>query len=97
MLRITWKEEKVNPLDIQIAAVLKKMKDGGVDSEDYPALLTKLERLYELKGKPNKVSRDTLWMVGGNFAGIFLIVLFESRHGGIFSKGLNQLRSPRQN
>lgn len=86
---------KPTPLDGQIDAVLKKMQALGVDHEEYPKMLSQLERLYALKAKakPTRVSRDTLALVLGNLFGVILIVAYEQKHV-MTSKALNQLNRP---
>ena len=86
------KEEKNAPIDEQIDAVLNDMKTNGVNSEEYPKLMSYLERLNKLKQQTKlpPVSRDTMVMVAGNLLGILLIVAYEQKHV-LTSKGLNQL------
>ncbi len=81
-MRIFTKNETLTPIDGQIASVLNEMNEMGVDSEDYPKLLTYLERLNELKVKERRepVSRDTVASVVGNLMGILLIVAYEQKH-----------------
>lgn len=53
------------------------------DTEEYDAVLKQIERLYKLKSQSSegrKVSLDTLLIVGGNLAGILIIVSYEHLH-----------------
>lgn len=59
-------------------------------TELYSNQITELERLYKLREetkRKRKVSKDTLWKVGGNLAGIAMIVLYEHSHV-LTSKGI---------
>lgn len=70
-----------HPLDVTIQALLADMEGEIPSSAKYGELLTRLERLYELKAKSRKpVSLDTIWLVAGNLAGILVIVAYEQRH-----------------
>jgi len=92
MRRLFNKESGNTPVDKQIDAVLSEMDVKGVSSEEYPKLMSLLERLNKQKQQEKlpRVSRDTLFMVGGNLLGILLIVAYEQKHV-LTSKGLNQL------
>lgn len=80
------------PVDNQITKVLISMDVYGVDAPEYPELLTKLERLSELKVKTRRepVSPDTMVMVFGNFAVALLIVAYEQKHV-LTSKAISQI------
>lgn len=80
VLRLRSKEP--TPLDRLIARVQHEMLQKGPDSEDYPTLMTYLERLNEVKAKktPSPISRDTIVTVLGNLTGIVLIVAYEQKH-----------------
>lgn len=91
-MRNPFKIEVDTPLDEQITSVLNEMSTFGVDSEEYPTLLSHLERLYELKAKtrPEPVSRETMAVIVGNLTGILIIVAYEQHHV-ITSKAMNQI------
>lgn len=82
MLRLFFNDEEKTALDDQIDAVLKEMTNKGVDSDEYPKLLTHLERLNKLKHASTQqpASRDTWIMAGGNFLIAFLMVAYEQKH-----------------
>lgn len=82
MMRKLFGNEKTTPVDAQIDAVLDEMHDTGVLSDEYPKLMSYLERLNEVKAKEAKapVSRDMLVQVAGSLAGILLIVAYEQKH-----------------
>ncbi len=90
------KSESVKSIDTLIESVLAEMRMMGVDSEEYPRLMTYLERLHELKAKerPQRVSRDTVALIAGNLVGILLIVAYEQEHV-MTSKGFAQLIRPK--
>lgn len=69
-------------LDKVIADLESEMTTRDGDSEEYATMLNRLERLYKLKEKnsPKQVDPNTYWMVGGNLAGILIIVFYEHAH-----------------
>lgn len=87
---------KPTPIDVEIEMVLKEMRRIGVNHEEYPKMMTYLERLNEQKAKERRapVSRDTIALVLGNLAGIILIVAYEQKHV-ITSKGFSQIIRPK--
>lgn len=96
MLKYFWTNEQTTPVDSQIDMVLDEMHRVGVSSEEYPKLMTSLERLYEIKANERRdpVSKDTLALIAGNLMGILLIVAYEQKHV-MTSKGFNHLIRPR--
>lgn len=96
MIGFFFSDDKNPLLDAQIENVLTAMKDAGLLSEEYPKLMTNLERLYEIKVRERRdpVSRDTVALIMGNLTGILLIVAYEQRHV-MTSKGFNQLIRPK--
>jgi hypothetical protein len=95
MSRYFFKDEREQPVDGQINAVLEEMRTVGVSSDRYPVLMSYLERLTEVKKKANRapVSRDTMALIAGNLMGILLIVVYEQKHV-LSSKGFNQIIRP---
>ena len=96
MLRnIFTNDEEPTPVDELIEAVLEEMRTYGPAAPEYPALMSHLERLYEVKAinKPKPISRDTLAIVAGNLLGILLIVAYEQKHV-LSSKGMTQIIRP---
>ena len=70
-----------DPLDITIQALLADMEGEIPSSPKYGELLTRLERLYELRDKRKKrVSPDTVWQVAGSLGAVLVIVAYEQRH-----------------
>lgn len=82
MFRLFFNDEDNSAIDAQIDAVLDEMMTKGVDSEEYPKLMSYLERLNKLKQarKRQPISLDTIVIAGGNFAIAFLIVAYEQKH-----------------
>lgn len=68
--------------DRLIERVTEDMDMYGPGSDEYQLLLGQLERLEELrlKNKPKPISRDTLLTVGGNLAGVLIMVAYEQHH-----------------
>ena len=69
-----------DPLDITIQALLADMEGEIPSSPKYGELLTRLERLYELRNKKRRVSPDTVWQVAGSLGAVLVIVAYEQRH-----------------
>lgn len=76
-------------LDDVITSLLIQMDSHDAHSAEYAQMADQLTKLYEMKNqkKFNRPSADTLAVVGGNLAGILLILNFE-RAGVITSKAL---------
>lgn len=74
--------EKTGPIDVQIDAVLTEMSAVGVNSSEYSELMTKLERLTQVKTEHRQlpVSRDTLALIFGNLLVTLVIVAYEQKH-----------------
>ena len=88
-VKAPWtKTEKVTISEL-ITATQTEMFGMTVGTEEYDHALEKLERLYKLKNlnKDFRISPDTLLIVGGNLAGLLLVLNFE-RVGVITSKAL---------
>lgn len=96
MLRYFFRNDMTTPVDGLIDAVLEEMQTAGVTSEEYPELMTHLERLNEIKARTRQapVSRDTIALIFGNLMGILLIVAYEQKHV-MTSKGFNQIIRPK--
>jgi hypothetical protein len=82
-------------LDATITELMIDMKTRDGDSEEYATMLNRLERLNKLR-KPSfreKISPDTLILVGSNLLGILIIVSYE--HGHVLaSRALNTIIKP---
>lgn len=87
-----FERKKRSVVDEEIDRVHSKMLEVEMISEDYIALLAALDRLIKLKSeeRSNRVSPDTLAIVGGNLAGILIVVGYEYGHV-IASRGMNML------
>ena len=95
-MNLPFKRDEKTALDLQIDAILQEMEKIGVKSDEYPKMVTYLERLHELKAEERRppVSRDTIALIAGNLAGILLIVAYEQKHV-MNSKALPQILRPR--
>lgn len=89
-------DDSTTPVDSQLDAVLSAMDEKGVDSEEYPTLLSYMERLNKVKTEVSHspVSRDTIALIIGNLFGILLIVAYEQKHV-MMSKGFSQIIRPK--
>lgn len=64
-----------------IDTVLSEMEGVPVDSDEYAKMVDQLTKLYAIQDRnPNRVSADTLAMIGANLAGILVIVNHERVH-----------------
>ena len=90
-------DNESDPLDDLIADVMHEMQSMKPYSDDYPEMLSYLERLTKLKGKPARepVSSNTLALVFGNITIALIIVAYEQKHV-ITSKVFPQLIRPNQ-
>jgi hypothetical protein len=90
------KSETAIRLDEQKKALLLKMNEVGVDSEEYPKLLKYLGELTDVEKIQRRapISMDTIASVVGSLAGIFIIVIMEQRHV-MQTRALNMLPRPK--
>lgn len=82
-MNLKFWESKEDPLDMPVDKVLSEMKDYGVNDPEWAKHIEYLERLEEVRAKKKRtfsVSRDTLFMVGGNVLVAGIIVLVEQKH-----------------
>jgi hypothetical protein len=95
-LKYSLSNETETPIDKQITCVLDEMTTVGVTTEEFPTLLSYLERLHALRQKERRepISRDTIALIAGNLMGILLIVAYEQKHV-ITSKGFGQVIRPK--
>lgn len=97
MLRDFFSNEGPSPIDPLIDALQDEMHTTDLFSDEYQTLLSRLERLYEIKAKERQdpLSRDTVLMVAGNLFGILTIVAYEQKHL-MSQKGFSQLLKLKQ-
>lgn len=79
-------------LDEIIDNLHEEMLTTAFTDDKFPTLTKQLDELTKIKSNlkkdENKVSKETLWAVGGNLAGILLILNFE-RANAVTSKALS--------
>lgn len=78
-------------LDREIADVHEQLANTDyANSDEYHDILEKLERLYKIKAeeRPDRVKRDTMFLVAGNVVVTAMVVGHERAHV-ITSKALN--------
>lgn len=80
----------IDALESTIAKLESDMLGVDGDSDEYATMLNRLERLHKLKEKhsPKRVDPNTWLIVGGNLAGIIIVVGYERAHV-IGSKAIN--------
>lgn len=95
-MRKRFGTEKTSDLDVAISRVLQDMDACGPSAEEYPDLLASVEKLIKLRRGESrqKVSPDTLAIVGGNLLGILIIVAYEHSHV-VVSRGMALLLKTR--
>jgi hypothetical protein len=83
-------------LESELERALTRLRTELPNSEDYPKMLTIVERLHELMDdeKPSAVSKDVMLTVAANLLGILLIIKHESVNV-ISSKALSFVMRPR--
>jgi hypothetical protein len=74
------KSQKATALDANIVGLLSWMENADPTTPEYAQIVTKLEKLYALRGSKKSVSPDTLAIVLGNLAGIIMILNHERAH-----------------
>lgn len=82
--------DEASSLDKTITELENDMLSIDPGTEMYTLMLSQLERLYKLKEKhsPKRIDPNTWLVVGGNLAGILIIVSYE--HGRVItSKALS--------
>ena len=67
-------------LEKTITMLLDELPLYSPHSDEYAAMVARLETLYSLKEKPQRVSPDTLATVVANLTGIVMIVGHERLH-----------------
>ena len=90
------KPENQDALDSLIERVTDDMEMIGPTHEEYPQLLTQLERLTKLRhgDKPKPISRDTLALIAANLLGILIVVNYEQAHV-VTSKAFGNIMKPK--
>jgi hypothetical protein len=76
---IFTKRDKRTELEKEIAAVLEEMRNTDRSSDKYAKLLTHLKGLNTIwrSQRSCRVSPDTWALIGGNLAGLVMIMTFE--------------------
>lgn len=77
-------------LNDAIIRLHNELVDTPAGTDEYSAILKNLDQLYKIKNetRSNRVKPDTIAMVGGNLAGILMIVGHE-RANVVTSKALS--------
>lgn len=81
-------------LEKQIDRALADLDTHAIDSEEYGEILDRLSKLHDLQEKPDRVTRDTLALVGANLLGILLIIRHEHVNV-ITSRAMGVLQKPK--
>jgi len=77
---VLLKRKEDPQLDRAITILLDELTLYSPHSDEYAAMVARLETLYSLKEKPQRVSPDTLATVAANLTGIVMIVGHERLH-----------------
>lgn len=87
---------KTDVLEDVIRAALKQLIDEPLGTDEYDRKVDQIAKLYDLKKQSasDKVSKDTLYTVCANLAGILLILNYERAHV-VTSKAIGFVMKPR--
>lgn len=77
-MKIT-KHDKRTDIEREMDSLISELHECEVISKEYSLILDRVERLNKIRlsDKGNSISPDTLVVVGGNLAGILLILGYE--------------------
>lgn len=77
-MKITKHDKRTN-IEREMDSLISELQECEVISEEYSLILDRVERLNKIRlsDKGNGISPDTLVVVGGNLAGILLILGYE--------------------
>jgi hypothetical protein len=69
-------------LDLALTRAYTQLKQHEVASEEYAKIMKQIAKMEKLKTqeKSKPISKDTLAMIGGNLAGILIVVAYENSH-----------------
>ena len=88
------KKPEPNPkLDELYDKLLKELLEYGMDTDEYPTIVSHLERIEAIRNpkRERNFSWDNVILVGGNLLVVLTIVAYEQKH--VFtSKGLSLVR-----
>lgn len=87
---------KSDVLEDVIRAALKQLIDEPLGTDEYDRKVDQIAKLYDLKkhSASEKVSKDTLYTVVANLAGILLILNYERAHV-VTTKAVGFIMKPR--
>jgi hypothetical protein len=72
------KDQEPSQLDAAITKAFDALDEETVGSDDYVKVAQQLTTLHKMKDEnPNRISKDTLVLVGANLLGILLIIRHE--------------------
>lgn len=71
---------KMTKLELEIESQLTRLRESQNDQEEYDQILSRIELLYKIKDKPNRVSNETWALIGANLLGIVIIITHEYTH-----------------
>lgn len=85
------------PLEKEIERAVQRLSDWDVATEEYDRLLNTISRLEEIKAeeKPDRLSKETMAVLGTNLLGIILILRYEQLNV-ITSRAMSLLIRPKQ-
>lgn len=99
------KVKQVSYLEIELMRALQELSKHPVDSEEYAKILRTVSELEKIKQfeadlkekpeKPDRISKDTMLVVGANLLGILMVISYERTHV-LNSRAMQMLTRPRQ-
>jgi|SRR5688572_30064124 len=96
MLKVFRRRKESEGFDDAIDRILLTMNENDVSSPEYAKAVVFLERVGAVRkeSEPNRISRDTYLIVGGNILGILIIAFAEQNHV-VVSKALSFILKPK--
>lgn len=95
-MNIPFFDEKTDVLEDTIAAALKQLIETPLGTDEYDRKVDQITKLYDMKKRSasDAVSKDVIWTVCGNLAGILMILNYERAHV-VTSKAIGFVLKPR--
>lgn len=96
MLKVFRRRKESEKFDDAIDRILDTLNENEVDSPEYAKAVVMLSRVGEERrnSEPDRISRDTYIIVGGNILGILIIAFAEQNHV-VVSKALSFVLKPK--
>lgn len=76
------KKVEENPFDSQLRAAMLDLQQYDTSSDEYKRQLDVVDRLIKIRQgeQPDKISRNTMLIVGASFAQLLVLIAYENKH-----------------